>query len=62
MRTTTMWQLGVENDQSRGRPTSWSLLKLPNSGLYLQLLSRGRTFPLASLGTYGPIVGKSREK
>ena len=44
------------------RPTSWSLSKLPDSDLYLQLLSRGRTFPLASPETYGPIVGKSREK
>ena len=45
MRTITMWQLSVEHDQSRGRPTSWSLLKLPDSSLYLQLLSRGRIFP-----------------
>ena len=54
--------LRVENNQSRRRPTSWILSKLPNSGLYLQLLSRGRTFPLASPETYGPIVGKTREK
>ena len=68
MCTTTMWEnnhhttLRVENNQSRRRPTSWSLSKLPDSGLYLQLLSRGRTFPLALSETYGPIVGKSREK
>ena len=37
-------------------------MKIPDSGLYLQLLSRGRTFPLASLGTCGPIVEKSIEK
>ena len=54
--------LKVENNQSRKRPTSWSLSKLPDSSLYFQLLSRGRTFPLASPETYGPIVGKSREK
>ena len=54
--------LRVENNQSRRRPTSWSLSKLPDSGLYFQLLSRGRTFPLASSETYDPIVGKSREK
>ena len=54
--------LRVENNQSRRRPTSWCLSKLPDSRLYLQLLSRGRTFPLASPGTYGPIVGKYREK
>ena len=54
--------LGVENKQSRRRPTFWSLSKLPDSGLYLMLLSRGRTFPFASPETYGPIVGKSREK
>ena len=54
--------LRVENNQSRRRPTSWSLSKLPDSGLYFQLLSRGRTFPPSSPETYGPIVGKSREK
>ena len=54
--------LRVENNQSRRRPTSWSLLKLPDSGLYLQLLSRGRTFPLASPETDGPIIQKSRKK
>ena len=42
--------------------TSWSLLKLPVSDLYMQFLSRGRIFPLASLETDGSIVGKSREK
>ena len=54
--------LRVENNQSRRRPTSWSLSKLPDSSLYLQLLSRGKTFPLVSPETDGPIVGKSREK
>ena len=54
--------LRVEDNQSRRRPTSSSLSKLPDSGLYFQLLSRGKTFPLASPETYGPIVGKSREK
>ena len=54
--------LKVEINQSRRRPTSQSLSKLPVSGLYLHLLSRGRTFPLASPKTDGPIIGKSREK
>ena len=54
--------LRVENNQSRRRPTSWSLSKLHDSGLYLQLLSQGRTFPLTSPETDGPIVGNSREK
>ena len=54
--------LRVENNQSMRRNTSWSLSKLSDSGLYLQHLSRGRTFPLTSSETYGPIVEKSREK
>ena len=54
--------LRVESNQIRRRPTSCSLSKLPYSGLYSQLLSRGRTIPLASPETYGPIVEKSREK
>ena len=54
--------LKIETNQSRRRPTSQSLSKLPISSLYLQLLSRGRTFPLASLETDGLIIGKSREK
>ena len=51
---------------SQRTPGFWgvtcSLSKLPDSGLYLQLLSCERTFPLASPETYCPIVGKSREK
>ena len=54
--------LRVENNQSRRRPTFWSLSKLPDSGLHLQLLSRGNTFPLVSPKIDGPIIGKSREK
>ena len=54
--------LRVENNQSRRRHTSWSFSKLPDSSLYLQLLSRGKTFPLASSETDGLIIGKSREK
>ena len=54
--------LRAESNQSRRRPTFWSLSKLPDSGLYLQLLSRGKTFPLSSPETDGSIVRKSREK
>ena len=54
--------LKVENNQSRRRPTSWSLWKILDSGLYLYLLSRGRTFLLASPETDGPIILKSKEK
>ena len=54
--------LKVENNQIRRRPTSRSLLKLLIFDLYLQLLSRGRTFPLTSSETDGSIVEKSREK
>ena len=54
--------LRVESNQSRRRPTSWSLFKLLNSGLYAKPLSRGRTLPLAPPETIGPIVGKFREK
>ena len=54
--------LEIEINQSRGRPTSRSLLKLPVSGLYLKLLVRGSTFLLAPSGTTGPIAGKPREK
>ena len=53
--------LKIENNQSRRRPTSRSLLKLPVFGLYLQLLSRGKTFLLSSPETDGLIVRKSRE-
>ena len=42
-------------------PTSWSLLKLPDSKLYLKLLLGGRTFPLPSTETDGLIVEKTRE-
>ena len=36
--------LRVETNQSRRRPTSWSLSKLPVFGLYLKLFARGSTF------------------
>ena len=54
--------LRVENNQSRRRPTSWSLSKLPVSGLYWKLFAWGRTFLLDLPGTVGPIAGKTREK
>ena len=54
--------LRVENNQSRRRPTSWSLLKLSVSGPYLKLLARESTFLLDPSGTVGPIAGKTREK
>ena len=54
--------LRVESNQSRRRPTSWSLSKLPDSGLYAKPLPRGGTLPLASLETDGPIAEKFREK
>ena len=54
--------LRVESNQSRRRPTSRSLLKLLNSGLYVMPLSRGWALPLAPPETFGPIVGKFREK
>ena len=54
--------LKIKINQSRRRPTSRSLSKLPVSGLHLQLLSRGRTLPLDSPKTNSPIVEKSKEK
>ena len=54
--------LRVENKQSRRRLTSWSLSKLPNSGLYLKLLARGSTFLLTLPGTVDLIAGKPKEK
>ena len=54
--------LKVENNQSRRRPTSRSLSKLPVSSLYLKLFARGSTFLLAPPGTACPITGKLREK
>ena len=54
--------LRVENNQSRRRPTSRSLSKLPVSSLYLKLFSRGSTFLLAPPGTADPISKKPREK
>ena len=54
--------LRVENNQSRRRPTSWSLSKLLVSGLYLKLSSWGSTFLLDPPGTAGPIAGKNTEK
>ena len=54
--------LRVENNQSRRRPTSWSLSKLPVCGLYLKLLARGNTFLLDPSGTTDPIAEKPREK
>ena len=54
--------LRVENNQSTRRPTSWSLSKLPVSGLYCKLSARGSTFLLDLQGTVGPIAGKTREK
>ena len=54
--------LRVENNQSRRRPTSWSLSKLPDSDLYLSLLSRGKTFPLFLSETDDPIFERSRKK
>ena len=54
--------LRVESNQSSRRPTSWSLSKLPVSGLYLKLLARGSTFLLDPSGTASPIAGKLREK
>ena len=54
--------LKVENNQSRRRPTSGSLSKLPVSSLYLKLFARGSAFLLAPPGTAGPIAGKLREK
>ena len=54
--------LRVENNQSRRRPTSLSLSKLPVSGLYWKLFERGNTFLLDPPGTAGPIAEKTREK
>ena len=54
--------LRIENNKSRRRPTSRSLLKLLVSGLYLKLLAQGTTFLLPPLGTVGPIAEKPREK
>ena len=54
--------LKIENNQSRRRPTSWSLSKLPVSNLYLKLFARGSTFLLGPPGTAGPIARKPREK
>ena len=54
--------LRVKNNQSRRRPTSWSLSKLPVSDLYWKLFARGRTFLLDPSGTTGSIAGKTREK
>ena len=54
--------LKVENNQSRRRPTSWGLLKLLVSVLYLKLFVRGNTFLLAHSGVVDPIAGKPREK
>ena len=54
--------LRVENNQSRRRPTSWSLSKLPVSDLYWKLFARGNTFLLDPSGIAGPIAGKTREK
>ena len=54
--------LKIENNQIWRRPTSWSLLKLPVSGLYLKLFARGNTFLLAPSRTAGPIAGKPRDK
>ena len=52
----------VETNHSRRRPTSWSLSKLPISGLYWKLFARGSTFLLDLPGTTGLIAGKPREK
>ena len=54
--------LRVEGNQSRRIPTSWSLSKLPVSGLYLKLFTRGSTFLLAPPRATGPIARKHREK
>ena len=54
--------LRVENNQSRRRPTSWSLLKFHVFGLYWKLFARGNTFLLDRPGTADPIAGKTREK
>ena len=54
--------LRVENNQSRRRPTSWSLSKLPVSDLYWKLFARGSTFLLDQPRTVGPIARKTREK
>ena len=54
--------LKIEANQSRRRPTFWSLSKLPVSGLYWKLFARGSTFLLNLPGTAGPITGKPREK
>ena len=54
--------LRVENNQSRRRPTSWSLSKLPVSGLYWKLSVRGSTFILDPSGATSPIARKTREK
>ena len=54
--------LMVENNQSRRRPTSWSLSKLPVSGLYWKLFAWGSTFLLDPSGTTSLIAGKPREK
>ena len=54
--------LKIENNQSRRRPTSWSLSKLPIFGQYWELFARGSTFLLAPPGTASPIAEKPREK
>ena len=54
--------LRVEGNQSRRRPTSWTLLKLPVSCLYWKLSERGSTFLFDPPGIAGPIAGKTREK
>ena len=46
--------LRVKNNQSRRRPTSWSLLKLPVSSLYWKLFGPSRTV--------GQIVRKTRDQ
>ena len=54
--------LKVENNQSKRRPTSWILLKLPISGIYLKLSTRRSTFLLSPPRTASPIARKPREK